>query len=447
MMSLITRLPIAGTFLVLILSLFPGNLLLSERVVDDTTLGLERQYMPVIAQNAPVGAPTRTLPLPLGTGAPPPGNGQYAIIAWNDLGMHCMDADFEDFALLPPYNTLMAQVVRRGDEPKIVTDVQVEYRILANTTSAQKVNFWDYAQKLFNLNAPLPPDIGLKGFGLQGRMRAEEDHFIAEGIPVTEFRDDYPRTPYPYQIAEVVARSPDGDILASTQTVVPVSSEMHCESCHQDNGVANPDIATGKVKQNILLLHDREEETQLFEQRPVLCASCHASHALGTSGRPGVDNLSRVMHGTHREISAGPDGNVCYRCHPGPQTRCLRGAMAQAGHTCQDCHGTLADMARPGRRPWIDEPRCSQCHASEYSENPGRLYRFSKGHKGIYCQACHGSQHAIYPSREYNDNIQSFLLQGKAGTIRDCLVCHTNPPDADEGPHRGDDHDSDDGDD
>jgi hypothetical protein len=56
------------------------------------------------------------------------------------------------------------------------------------------------------------------------------------------------------------------------------------------------------------------------------------------------------------------------------------------------------------------------------------LYRFSKGHQGIYCQACHGSQHAITPSREDNDNIQAILLQGHAGTIDTCTVCHVTKP-------------------
>ena len=33
------------------------------------------------------------------------------LIGWNNLGMHCMDADYGVFALLPPYNTLEAQLV------------------------------------------------------------------------------------------------------------------------------------------------------------------------------------------------------------------------------------------------------------------------------------------------------------------------------------------------
>ena len=43
--------------------------------------------------------------------------GNYVVIGWNDLGMHCYNHDFQDLAVLPPYNTLWAQVIQRGDPP------------------------------------------------------------------------------------------------------------------------------------------------------------------------------------------------------------------------------------------------------------------------------------------------------------------------------------------
>ncbi len=39
----------------------------------------------------------------------------YVVLAWNDLGMHCANADFSDIVILPPYNNFNAQVVKRGD--------------------------------------------------------------------------------------------------------------------------------------------------------------------------------------------------------------------------------------------------------------------------------------------------------------------------------------------
>ncbi|MGW8161622.1 MAG: hypothetical protein ACWGN1_05185, partial [Desulfobulbales bacterium] len=162
----------------------------------------------------------------------------------------------------------------------------------------------------------------------------------------------------------------------------------------------------------------------LMGSRPVLCAGCHSSNALGTSGKPGLPSLSHAIHGKHAVIDDGTMQGTCYQCHPGPQTKCLRGVMFRAGETCYS---------------WIDEPRCADCHSPAYHENPGKLYRFSIGHEGIMCQGCHGSPHAIYPSVVPLDNKQSTWLQGHAGTIDKCGVCHTNDPDREEGPHRADD--------
>ena len=36
---------------------------------------------------------------------------KWAITGWNNLGMHCMDSDYSVFSILPPSNTLHAQVI------------------------------------------------------------------------------------------------------------------------------------------------------------------------------------------------------------------------------------------------------------------------------------------------------------------------------------------------
>lgn len=378
-------------------------------------------------------------PQPPVFGAPPKGDGRYEVIAWNDLGMHCMDPSFQVFSILPPYNNLVAQVIRRGEEPDIVTTgVTVQYRILGNTTSSGKTNFWEYAQKLFGLGSPLPKDVGLAGKGMSGVMTpAPGGKFTAEGIPVTEIFDNRSRSAY--QLAEVVVKDSQGAILAATQTVVPVSTELHCENCHGNNGRANPSIATGDVKKNILLLHDRNEGTSLSANLPVLCAECHSSNALGAAGKPGLPSLSSAFHLRHASMDDGTMEGTCYQCHPGPETQCLRGAMFQAGYTCHDCHGGMAKVGDPQRRPWLDEPRCADCHGTFYGENSGTLYRNSVGHNGIMCAACHGSPHAIYPSLNPLDNRQSIRLQGSAGSINSCGVCHTNRIGQKGNPHTADD--------
>jgi hypothetical protein len=381
-------------------------------------------------------APPIFLPYIVGSNAsqPPVVNMQYVILGWNDLGMHCYNRDFKDLAVLPPYNNLWAQVVLRGDPPRIVTStVTVKYSFPDNTYSAGKTNFWDYAQNLFNVS--LAPNIGLAGKGLSGDMDPQSDHFVAEGIPLTEYDDSDPTARQPYQLATLVVYDKvSGKELARNQVVAPVSTEMHCDYCHSDNGEGNEGIATGVVEQNILTAHDREFQSEypaghtgpLMSRRPVLCAECHSSNALGAPGAPGVPSLSHAIHSLHsEEVPSTLDG--CYSCHPGPTTRCLRDVMSERGMTCIDCHGGL-DQVKLNPDPWLNEPRCSNCHKDpKYAQNQA-LYRLSSGHGGIYCEACHDSTHAIAESREPRDAIKFINLQGHAGTLDACTVCHLTQP-------------------
>jgi hypothetical protein len=377
----------------------------------------------------------------------PAAAGDYVVLAWNDLGMHCYNESFQDLAVLPPFNTLWAQVIRVGDPPQIVTSgIRVEFFFADNTYSVGKSDFWDIspyrpvqnAEWLFGLPGPLPDDIGLTGTGMSGTMTLHGgDHFEAVGIPLTEFRDSDPANPYPYQIATVVVYDEaTGAELARTRPVAPVSTEMHCDNCHYDYGPGNDEIATGVVEQNILTKHqDREEVGPLMDRRPILCAECHASAALGAPGKPEVPNLSHAMHEEHDEKV--PDTlQGCYNCHPGPQTECLRDIMASSQYRiyCVDCHGTMYQVAE-NPTPWLNEPRCDdeRCHGIAYEQDQA-LYRLSKDHGEVYCAACHDSPHAIAPSSEPNDAIKFIGWQGHAGTLDTCVVCHASWPTSG-GPH------------
>ncbi len=358
--------------------------------------------------------------------------GDYIVLAWNDLGMHCYNRDFQDLAVLPPYNTLWAQVVKVGNPPQVITTgIAVTYVFTDNTYSVGKSNFWTYAQQLFGV--ALPPNIGLTGKGLAGTMDLAVDHFEAKGIPLTEFRDSAPTTPYPFQLATITVRNAStGAKLAENIVVAPVSTEMHCDYCHSDNGQGSEGIATGKVETNILTKHDQENMGEyppghtgpLMNRRPILCAECHASNALGKPGVTGVPSFSNAMHSRHQDVVPSTlDG--CYNCHPGPQTRCLRDVMSQRGMDCVNCHGSMSNVAQ-NANPWLHEPRCDGCHNSGPYQQDQPLYRMSKEHGSIYCEACHDSTHAIAPSSQPNDAIKFVSLQGHTGTLDTCTVCHAS---------------------
>ena len=350
-----------------------------------------------------------------------PAGNAYVMLAWNDLGMHCLNPTYDMAVVLPPYNNLWVQVIERGNPPRIVTaGVTVEYRIINNTYSYGKRSFgqfWDYCPALFGVT--LPQNVGLNladpdlHNGLSGMMLAKGDHFVADGIPLTPILDDGSWNPF--QNAEFVARNAGGVEIARTRTTAPTSEEMSCNRCHGSNAFAD-----------VLREHDDEEGTSLYAQRPVLCARCHGSPALGQSG-PGSSGkyLSQAMHGKHAD-----EGAACYDCHPGSVTRCSRSLrhMADDGK-CITCHGTMAQVAqsisRGGRIPWLNEPKCSDCHGSVSGVDTGAtLYRNAPGHGGLYCAACHSSPHAMIPTTRDEDNYQAITLQGKAKSIGSCAACH-----------------------
>ena len=287
--------------------------------------------------------------------------------------------------------------------------------------------------------------------------------YEAPGVPLSAF-DDYGReNPWPLYRIQALR---NGEVLASTDAVVPISGEANCGACHNatgddgGNGSATSRLGDGNVATafnddplygevplavskeyaadlNILRLHDLKHGTSLEAEQPVVCQRCHYTPALDlaqlgplggadamANGREqtSVKSMSNVMHSHHGTVTDAngnklfPDmpaaikddfgfvSNVderrnvleetCYQCHPGRRTDCLRGAMANGGMLCQDCHGDMTQVgndftrrvspSNPGdfelggdfytnsnqpRVPWANEPGCGSCHTGDAMDN------------------------------------------------------------------------------
>ena len=255
----------------------------------------------------------------------------YIVFAWNDLGMHCANPSYDTAVILPPYNTVWAQVIKRGNPPQIVTQgLSVEYSFVNNTYSYGKGSygqFWDNAEKIFGAKVEKDKGLNLKdpkvSNGLSGNMAVGADHFEVVGVPLTPIDDSNYWSAY--QVANIVVKDSSGKVVAETRTMAPVSDEINCAKCHGSDAF-----------NDILVKHDAKNKTTLVNQKPVLCASCHGDPALG-SPKSDAKYLSEAIHGFHATVNKVP---ACYDCHPGDKTKCSR----SIAHSDQD--GNCTDL------PW-----------------------------------------------------------------------------------------------
>ena len=98
-----------------------------------------------------------------GTNPPPVATGAATVLAFNDLGMHCMDREFSVFSILPPFNVVHSQVVLRDatGRPYLADDLTVDVFYDAATDPSGSINsysrcgktdFWQHASDLFGVN-------------------------------------------------------------------------------------------------------------------------------------------------------------------------------------------------------------------------------------------------------------------------------------------------------
>ena len=460
------------------------------------------------------------------------------ILGWNNLGMHCMDSDYSVFSILPPYNTIEAQLIFNGKLVKSGSGYTLTYQAVAdpagsfNSTAMGKGNYYTYAQALFG--KALVPEAGLADWSMPGTGNTPQGMLFeinnvpaknvstpvnwwrAEGIPISPYDDAHNKNPYP--LMRIIARS-GSTVIAQNDIVLPVSDEMDCRACHASGTQAAAQPAAGWVwnglqerdfRLNILRLHDEHQFARhntlyvaalaargfnaqglyrgvLADGKPVLCAACHASEALGAPSYGSIPQLTTSIHAYHAQVrdpvlntklDDSSNRGACYRCHPGSTTKCLRGAMGGAIASngsmemqCQSCHGNMSAVGS-GRTGWFDEPNCQSCHTGTATSNMGQirytsalganglprvpsnwdplnpptglnttfattpntpapglsLYRFGYGHGGLQCSACHGSTHAEFPSTHVNDNLRNTAIQGHAGVMIECTSCHTGLP-------------------
>ena len=186
----------------------------------------------------------------------------------------------------------------------------------------------------------------------------------------------------------ITPANPNGNANCLANRALDQGKSVVCQVCHYTPALdlaqfgplggdaANPDAAAnGRVqriqKSNSRVLHmAHAKHTTLFPAMPA----------------PTADSAATGLPGNQAAREAVLE-QTCYQCHPGTNTKCMRGAMANGGMVCQDCHGDLAQVgndftanvtaAQPfpagadltKRVPWANEPGCGSCHTGDATSN------------------------------------------------------------------------------
>jgi hypothetical protein len=397
-------------------------------------------YNGSIAISSSIGSVTVPVTLTITTATG--GGGSFVLLAWSELGMHCMDGhDYSVMGLLPPFNTIYAKLLTIGTTPTEVTSgVTLTYTAFRdasgsiNTTSYgtstvhQKTNFWSYARLLYLLSPS--PDVGLLNNPVQsltpnpmkygGGMILDPNLNVwkAEAIPTSPYDDNFAAAPY--SMVKITAMDSTGAVIATATIVVPVSDDIGCKNCHAPNTnpaampsggwINNPSYtADQNTKLNILKKHDDlspipasvlsavqaegfNYQSSLYQTalnggalgNPVVCTTCHANNVFVAgglkSGVPGVNPMTADIHTRHASVTL-----------PGSTTT-LDNMTGNTGMTsgCYQCHpGVITQCQRgvmTGTIPGSTPATCYTCH--------GNLSRVGMASRSGWlsvpsCQMCH----------------------------------------------------------
>jgi hypothetical protein len=262
-----------------------------------------------------------------------------------------------------------------------------------------------------------------------GYTLVDRKWFAADGIPITPFDDSGRRNSYPLLRIQAQDRNGtltgiQGQVLASVDTVVPVSAEADCYRCHTssidggngqaaclpgldgncprqgsptnrsgvaftvaraDQDTAAVPLATSKewaADWNILRLHDAKHKTTLAAATPVACQKCHYSPALDLAhlgpGGPGAsaNGKEQTIHRSNSRVIHTFHGNLDLFKVTMPKPNSVVRTNARTGKPTINAKVTQ-----------ILNQTCYQCH-------PGRDTNCLRGAMfsgGLVCQDCHGN--------------------------------------------------------
>ena len=203
---------------------------------------------------------------------------------------------------------------------------------------------------------------------------------------------------------------------------------MLCQDCHGNMTQVGNDFSKNMPGGSFVVANDfytTDATEPLLRQTPRVpwanepgCGSCHIGDA-ENNGRSGLNTSGTLT--VNVKDKYGSDDNLRLR---------------QAYTSVSYCDADSTPPQDPANCPKMTPIVPSNKRFAEVTVGGGtpiqapagnpKLYRVSTGHSDVMCEGCHGSTHAEWPNANPNDNLTATQLQGHAGLISECSVCHTN---------------------
>ncbi|RLJ20402.1 cytochrome C [bacterium endosymbiont of Escarpia laminata] len=257
-----------------------------------------------------------------------------------------------------------------------------------------------------------------------GYVKEGVNWYEAPGIPMTAY-DDYGRE-NPWPLLRVQAIDAAGTVLASNDTVVPISGEANCGICHNapvdgGNGEATKNLVGEPstvlddpqldavpldvsleyaADLNLIRLHDQKHGTDLQNSTPVVCQTCHYTPALDLAqlGPLGPENdgplvlngvtISDSMANGRDQVKHKSMSNVMHSHHGSVTDDNGDKLFPDMPPAIKNDLGIVENFQQ---RRDVLEATCYQCH-------PGRrtdCLRGAMSNGGMLCQDCHGNMEQV----------------------------------------------------
>jgi hypothetical protein len=370
----------------------------------------------------------------------------YNVIATNDLGMHCACPTFEGFLLLPPYNTVRVQVLKRGgDSVSVISSgITVNYAIAENTDASLQADpyfsSWiTNSPKIFPGFKPVVSGKvqGLAGNGITGTAKydAQSMSWVIAGIPAypavtgnskLDIMPDPLGGPNrdPYLTGVITVKDTAGTVLGTTTTVVPVAIGGCC-SCHLPMAAQNGYPATPAGSFAFLgKLHGQNASGIDFSYidpdgdgkgGPIRCSWCHWDPALsvplGETAAPGIAAIwpnYTILPGANFtkaqvKVSSRSFSDVLHKFHA-QNTTVLTQWDPNIAKNCYDCH---------------PEPTQVVCFRGVHKT------------KGLWCTDCHGDLNQRIATNQMAQPWKVSTLPScykPASGITSTFACHATVP-------------------